>query len=80
MDRLLVSEREARAALGIGRVGLQRLIADGHLETRQVGRRTLVTVASLTRYCAPQSEAPDPEPVFSDPIRAEFAALRRKYA
>lgn len=46
---MLMSVRDAATTLGIGRSKLYELIADGQLEVVHLGRRTLVTVASVRR-------------------------------
>lgn len=40
---------EALAAIGIGRTHFYRLAGEGKLDLRKIGRRTLVTAASLHR-------------------------------
>ena len=40
---------EAMAAIGIGRTFLYRLAAEGKIELRKVGSRTLIPAASLQR-------------------------------
>jgi excisionase family DNA binding protein len=47
MNRLSLSVPEAARAIGIGRTTTQRLINSGDLEVVKIGRRTLVTTASL---------------------------------
>lgn len=47
MDRIAVSVGEAGRLIGIGRTKLYELINDGSLKTFKVGRRTLVTTASI---------------------------------
>lgn len=49
MEPLAVSVSGARQALSLGRTKLYELINDGSLDTLKVGRRTLVTVASMNR-------------------------------
>lgn len=49
MDPLFVSITEAAKALGLGRTSVYELIRTGELETRKMGRRRLVTVASIKR-------------------------------
>lgn len=49
MEPLLVSINEAGKALNLGRTSIYALIADKKLETRKMGRRRLVTVASIRR-------------------------------
>lgn len=47
MDNVLASIPEAARMLSIGRSTLYRLIADGHIQTVKIGRRTLVRVSSI---------------------------------
>ncbi|MCL6741766.1 helix-turn-helix domain-containing protein [Sphingomonas sp. RB56-2] len=47
MNVLLASIPEAQRALGIGRSTAYRLIQNGRLETIKIGRRTLITIASI---------------------------------
>lgn len=49
MEPLLVSIAEAANALSLGRTSIYELIRKGDLETRKMGRRRLVTVASIER-------------------------------
>lgn len=46
-ERRLVSIREAGKMLGIGRSTVYRMMEDGRLATRKIGRRTLVQVDSI---------------------------------
>lgn len=46
-DRKLVSIREAGSFLGIGRSTIYRMINDGELVTRRIGRRTLIQMESV---------------------------------
>lgn len=52
MDRITVAVAEAREALGLGTTKLYQLINAGQLETVKVGRRRLVTVASIKRLAS----------------------------
>lgn len=45
----LISVRQARAALSCGKTTVYKLIADGTLEVRKLGRSTRITVASIDR-------------------------------
>jgi excisionase family DNA binding protein len=47
MEKIAVSVAEAGRSIGIGRTKLYELINDGSLKTFKVGRRTLVTTASI---------------------------------
>lgn len=49
MEVLLVSINEAARALNLGRTSVYKLIDEGKLETRKMGRRRLVIVASIRR-------------------------------
>lgn len=46
-DRKLVSIKEAGTILGIGRSSIYRMIEDGRLETRRIGRRTLIKMDAI---------------------------------
>jgi hypothetical protein len=48
-ERLGCSPNEACVALGIGRTLLYELIAERRVEVRKLGRRTIVSVASLLK-------------------------------
>lgn len=54
MERLFVSITDAAKALSIGRTSLYELIRTGELETRKMGRRRLITAASLRRLAEGQ--------------------------
>jgi nucleotidyltransferase/DNA polymerase involved in DNA repair len=49
---LLVGIADAQRAVGISRSKLYLLIADGTLDARKAGRRTVVTYASLQAYAS----------------------------
>ena len=49
MEPLLVSITETAQTLNLGRTSVYALINEGKLETRKMGRRRLVTVASIRR-------------------------------
>lgn len=49
MEILAVSVNEAARILGVGRTSLYSMIADGKVEARKLGRRTVITMASLRR-------------------------------
>jgi hypothetical protein len=51
-SRLLYDRKEAARQLSISVRSLDYLIAGKHLETRRIGRKVLVTRASLVRYSA----------------------------
>lgn len=60
MDPITVTTRQARAMTGLGKTKLFELIGDGTIESTTIGRRRLVSVASLKRLLAPgTSEAGD---------------------
>jgi excisionase family DNA binding protein len=46
---LSLSVDQATKAIGIGRTKLYELLASGHLDAIKIGRRTLITTASLQR-------------------------------
>ena len=52
MDRVTTSVAEACRALGIGNTKMYELINAGDLDTIRVGRRRLVTTASINRFIA----------------------------
>jgi excisionase family DNA binding protein len=47
MEILLVSITETAKALNLGRTSVYKLMDDGKLETRKMGRRRLVTASSI---------------------------------
>ena len=49
MEAIAVSINDAAKALGLGRTSIYAMIADGRLESFKLGRRRLVTVASIRR-------------------------------
>lgn len=49
---------DAARALGIGRSSIYRLIADGKLEARALGGRTVIPAASLQAFVASLPPAP----------------------
>jgi len=51
-SRLLYDRREAARQLSISVRSLDYLIARKQLETRRIGRKVLITRASLVRYAA----------------------------
>jgi excisionase family DNA binding protein len=55
VERLAVSVAEACAMIGIGRTKLYELIRDGRLKRVKVGRRTLLSVASIEALIATAS-------------------------
>lgn len=54
MEILLVSIPDAAKALSLGRTSIYELMRSGHLETRKMGRRRLITAESLRRLVAKQ--------------------------
>ncbi|WP_299191295.1 helix-turn-helix domain-containing protein [uncultured Erythrobacter sp.] len=54
MEPLLVSITETAQTLNLGRTSVYALINEGKLETRKMGRRRLVTVASIRRLVGEQ--------------------------
>ena len=49
MEPLLVSIKEAARALNLGRTSVYELIKQNRLESRKMGRRRMVTTASIRR-------------------------------
>jgi excisionase family DNA binding protein len=47
MEPIAVSINDAARTLGLGRTSIYALINEGRLEARKLGRRTLVTTASI---------------------------------
>lgn len=56
MNALLLSVADAARSLSVGKTKLYQLIGAGELRTCRVGRRTLVTVASLEQLVARSCE------------------------
>jgi excisionase family DNA binding protein len=54
MEPLFVSITDAAKALSLGRTSIYQLINAGELETRKMGRRRLVMVASIKRLVEKQ--------------------------
>jgi excisionase family DNA binding protein len=52
MEAIAISINDAAKALGLGRTSIYAMIADGRLESFKLGRRRLVTVASIQRLAA----------------------------
>jgi excisionase family DNA binding protein len=50
METLLVSITDAAKALSLGRTSIYELIRTGELESRKMGRRRLITAASLRLF------------------------------
>lgn len=50
MEKLLFSIADAAQALSLGRTSIYELIRSGELETRKMGRRRLITAASIRRH------------------------------
>lgn len=50
MERLLIGIEDAAATLGVGRSTAYLLIHTGDLETVKIGRRSLITAASVRHY------------------------------
>jgi excisionase family DNA binding protein len=49
MEPLVISINDTAKALGVGRSSIYSLIKDGRLESIKIGRRTLLTTASINR-------------------------------
>jgi hypothetical protein len=60
-DKIAYTVPEALAAIGIGRTNFYKLAAEGKVDLRKVGGRTLVTASSLLRLIesAPKSDSPE---------------------
>jgi excisionase family DNA binding protein len=54
-EKLLFGVTEAAVALGLGKSTVWALIAAGRLQTVKIGRRTLVTRASIERIAGGMS-------------------------
>lgn len=54
MEPLLVSITDAAKSLGLGRTSVYEMIRAGELDTRKMGRRRLITVASIKRLAGEQ--------------------------
>ena len=54
MEPLFVSINQTAKALSIGRTSVYELINSGELDTKKMGRRRLVTVASIKRLAETQ--------------------------
>lgn len=52
-DKLTFTINEAIKAVGLGRTTIHKLINEGHLVKVKVGRRTLITAASLEALVTP---------------------------
>ncbi len=57
MERVLVTIDDAAEALGIGRTMIYQLIKEGELIPAKIGRRSLVTAASIRAFAAKVSGA-----------------------
>ena len=55
MQRMLLSEVEAREFLGIGRTFLWRLLASGDITSIKLGRRRLFPRAELEKFIAEET-------------------------
>ena len=51
-ERIGCSPSEACEALGVGRTLLYKLISEGRIEVKKLGRRTIVSVPSLLKLMA----------------------------
>ena len=54
MEKLLVSISDAAKALSLGRTSIYELMRSGQLDTRKMGRRRLITTASIRRLAETQ--------------------------
>jgi excisionase family DNA binding protein len=55
---LLLTQAEAAAVLRVHRTTIWRLVRDGHLDRVSVGRRSLITRASIERFVNQQLTQP----------------------
>lgn len=60
MEPVVTSINDAAAALCLGRTSIYSLINEGKLDVVKVGRRTLVTIASIRRLVCSASELDAP--------------------
>ena len=58
MDKILVSKKEAAAALGVSLRTVENLIASKQLDARRIGRRRLIPRASLEKLA--RRDVPSP--------------------
>jgi excisionase family DNA binding protein len=58
---LVVTLTRARAITGLGHSTLYRLLGDGTLESCKVGKRRLISYASIERLVAPGANVDTPE-------------------
>jgi excisionase family DNA binding protein len=70
LDRLTVTVAEAQRLTGLGATTIWKLGADKKVEFVRVGRRTLITFASLQRLLTPRADD-------SEAVRERSAAARR---
>jgi excisionase family DNA binding protein len=56
MNKITATVAEAREASGLGRTTIFALLASGELERVKVGRRTLITVASLQNLLSQEGQ------------------------
>lgn len=49
-EKFLYSQKEAAAAVALGKSSISYFIAKGELETRRIGRRVLITRESLRKF------------------------------
>jgi len=52
MQKLLYDRKTAAWSISVSTRSVDYLIANGELETRRIGRKILITAASLKRYAA----------------------------
>ena len=60
MNKILVSKKEAAAALGVSLRTVENLIASKQLDARRIGRRRLVPRTSLEKLA--RRDVPNPAP------------------
>lgn len=49
-DKITYTVKEAAAATGISRSSIYNLISEKRIETRKIGRRTLIPASSLRKF------------------------------
>ena len=57
MERLLLREAEARAAIGLGKTKFYELLGSGAIESFKIGRVRVIPATSIERWIADQLAA-----------------------
>lgn len=55
-NKIAYNVQEATAALGIGRTSLYKLVSEGHLTPKKIGRRTLFLAEDLQRLLETETQ------------------------